>query len=136
MSEQALTTGAPAPAPSLSDLARRINAEHTAVIDAVRRGALHAIEAGKLLLQAQALVPFGEWLDWLPVNTKFSERTAQIYMQLAQGEHLLLANPNNSADLSVNRALKLLTELKHPELKLGGGGGGRRGSKRDPVAEA
>ena len=64
--------------PTLADLAERINAKHEAVKEALWRGAEHAIEAGKLLMQAKATVRHGHWLEWLGTNCKFSERTAQL----------------------------------------------------------
>src|SRR5271169_5322727 len=65
---------------SLADLARRINIAHETV---VASSIEHAVEAGKLLLEAKAQVPHGEWMKWLKANCKVSGRTARLYMQIA-----------------------------------------------------
>jgi hypothetical protein len=72
------------PQGQLADLARCIQAEHEAVIAAVKSGAEHAMAAGDLLIQAKAKVNHGGWQLWLKENCAFSERTAQLYMQLAE----------------------------------------------------
>jgi len=98
-----------------SDLPARINAEHDKVKDALQRGAMHAIEAGRLLLQAKATVQHGEWLDWVGLNCAFKERTAESYMRLAEAWPLLEANSQCAANLTYNGALKLLEQLKNPD---------------------
>ena len=62
------------------------------------------IEIGKRLIEAQQLVPHGEWCKYVTHSCGFSQRTAQTYMQLA-------ANPANAqtiADLPYSKALALL----------------------------
>lgn len=62
------------------------------------------IEVGKRLIEAQELVPHGEWGEYVTHSCGFSQRTAQTYMQLA-------ANPANAqtiADLPYSKALALL----------------------------
>ena len=62
------------------------------------------IEIGKRLIEAQQLVPHGEWGEYVTHSCGFSQRTAQTYMQLA-------ANPANAqtiADLPYSKALALL----------------------------
>lgn len=62
------------------------------------------IEIGKRLIEAQQLVPHGEWGEYVTHSCGFSQRTAQAYMQLA-------ANPANAqtiADLPYSKALALL----------------------------
>ena len=62
------------------------------------------IEVGKRLIEAQQLVPHGEWGEYVTHSCGFSQRTAQAYMQLA-------ANPANAqtiADLPYSKALALL----------------------------
>lgn len=62
------------------------------------------IEVGKRLIEAQHLVPHGEWGEYVTHSCGFSQRTAQAYMQLA-------ANPANAqtiADLPYSKALALL----------------------------
>jgi hypothetical protein len=120
------------PVDDLAALARQINAEHDQVISCVRRGAEHAVRAGKLLWSARNAVPRGEWCDWVATNTRLSERTAQVYMQLSRD-----LPQNSAAGLSMAGALKLLEQLKSPpELQEKITVGRPRVSKRDPVSEA
>jgi hypothetical protein len=69
---------------NLLKLATQIREHHKAVRSAI----LHAIEAGKLLIEAKAEVRkqfgHGYWLDWLEQNCEMSERTAQDYMRIAK----------------------------------------------------
>jgi hypothetical protein len=48
----------------------------------------HAVEAGKLLLQAKEAIPHGQWLPWLEKHIAVTPRQAQRYMQVAQGRPL------------------------------------------------
>ena len=51
-----------------------------------RRRAERAIEAGRALLEAKGLVKHGQWLPWLQQHCGMSERTAQLYVQIAKLE--------------------------------------------------
>lgn len=62
------------------------------------------IEVGKRLIEAQELVPHGEWGDYVTHSCGFSQRTAQAYMQLAASS----ANAQTIADLPYSKALALL----------------------------
>ena len=44
-------------------------------------GVVSSIEIGRLLLEAKALVPHGEWGAWLAANVDFSESKAQSLMR-------------------------------------------------------
>jgi DNA modification methylase len=66
--------------PILHDLAARIRAEVTTY----RKGIEHALAAGDLLIEAQSLMPYGEWGRWLGENCSLSERSAYRYMRLAR----------------------------------------------------
>src|SRR5215469_4422868 len=55
-------------AQTLSELARRIDAEHGAVATALCSALAHAIAAGKLLIEAKAKVRHGQWLKWIEAN--------------------------------------------------------------------
>jgi hypothetical protein len=68
---------------SLIDLAARIRAEHDACDAALKRGLEHATAAGKMLIEAKALLKHGEWLPWLRDHCAMSERKAQRYMTIA-----------------------------------------------------
>jgi hypothetical protein len=48
----------------------------------------HAIQAGKLLLEAKGALAHGQWLPWLDQNVRVTPRQAQRYMQVAQGRPL------------------------------------------------
>lgn len=61
-------------------IAGEINQIKAEVRDTVIRA---AIEIGKKLKEAKALVPYGQWGDWLAENVDYSERTAQNYMAIA-----------------------------------------------------
>ena len=120
-----------------SELPARINDTHEKVKQSLQRGAEHAIEAGRLLLQAKATVRHGNWLEWVGANCKFSERTAQLYMRLAEERPLLESKPQRIADLTITDAIKLLEPLKSPEESAPRiSSPSRRGKKRDPVADA
>lgn len=43
-----------------------------------------AVEIGKRLREAKALVPYGSWGEWLRVNVDYSERTAQNLLRIAE----------------------------------------------------
>jgi len=131
MSDAVVVAPSGAPAVDLGALARQINAEHEQVVLSARRGAEHAIRAGKLLWDARNEVPRGEWCDWVATNTRISERTAQVYMQLSRDL------PQNSAgDLSMAGALRLLEQLKSPPEAQEKITSGRQTTKRNPVLDA
>jgi Protein of unknown function (DUF3102) len=120
---------------SPSDLISRINAAHEEVKKALWRGAEQAIEAGRLLLQAKNTVHHGNWLEWVGANCRFSERTAQLYMRLAEEAPQLESKTQRIADLTVTGAIKLLEPLKVPEEPEPRISSGRR-VRRNPVADA
>jgi hypothetical protein len=119
-----------------SELPARINDAHEKVKQALQRGAEHAIEAGRLLLQAKPTVRHGNWLEWVGTNCRFAERTAQLYMRLAEERPLLEAKTQRIADLTVNDAIKLLEPLKSPEETRLSSSIRTRNKKRDPVGDA
>jgi hypothetical protein len=100
------------PAPdSLEELARRINVEHQECGRLLQAGLHHAMNAGKLLLEAKERVGHGGWLPWLKANVPFSERTARGYMRVAREVPKLgEGNRQRVADLSYRKALKALAE--------------------------
>jgi hypothetical protein len=69
---------------SLAELARQINQEHEGCEQSLRAGLQHALNAGKLLLEAKRKVGHGGWGDWLKANVTFSDRTARGYMKVAR----------------------------------------------------
>jgi hypothetical protein len=68
----------------LAALAVEIKQAHADTLHTARLAAEHAIDCGKLLIEAKELVPHGQWLPWLKANARMSERTAQLYMKVAQ----------------------------------------------------
>jgi Holliday junction resolvase RusA-like endonuclease len=104
-------SGNPTLSNSLTDLAIRIKAEHEAAALAMRRGVEHAMAAGNLLIEAKAQLKHGQWLPWLEVHCAMSERTAQLYMRLAQRRpELEASNPQGLADLTLEGASRLLSK--------------------------
>lgn len=67
----------------LAVLAADIRAAHAGVLDAAKTVAERAIDAGRALIEAKALAGHGNWLPWLQQHCGMSERTAQLYMQIA-----------------------------------------------------
>ena len=62
-----------------------IAGEINTIKEQVRTTALSAsVEIGRRLLEAKALVPAGEWVQWLKDNVDYSVRTAQNLMALCQ----------------------------------------------------
>jgi DUF3102 family protein len=87
----------------------RIKHEHGACAAAIEQGCYHAITAGRLLAEAKAQLKHGGWLPWLRDHCGISQRTAQVYMQLAR----LVPNAQRVADLPLRRAvLKLQQEAR------------------------
>ena len=64
-----------------------------------------AIEIGRRLYEAKAIVPYGRWGEWLKSNVDYSERTAQNLMKCFDeyGQ-----NPQALADVSYSQAVALL----------------------------
>ena len=101
--------GEPIPVASLGELAAAINAEHTAAERTARTAIEHARAAGECLLLAKAQVEHGQWLPWLSSNCPaLSARTARAYMQLSRNWGTLETKTADSANLSIDAALKLL----------------------------
>jgi Protein of unknown function (DUF3102) len=95
---------------SLADLANLINSEHEATCLGARQTVAHAIRCGGWLLKAKDRVGHGHWGDWFHKNCRLSERTAQAYMRLARHK----ANPQTTADLTIDSALKALAWIRPP----------------------
>jgi hypothetical protein len=63
--------------------AERINREHELCQRAYRDALAHALEAGRLLLDAKAKLPHGRFMPWIEKHFAGSQRTANVYKQLA-----------------------------------------------------
>jgi hypothetical protein len=99
---------------TLPELVAKVNEEHKQVKECVIKGAQHAVRAGQLLWEAKRKAGHGRWLEWIAENCKFSDRTAQLYMNLATALPQV-ANPQSIADLSLTGAIKMIEDLKGPE---------------------
>jgi hypothetical protein len=96
----------------LPALAKAINDNHTAIIREAKSAVGKAIAAGEALSAAKAVIPDGTWLRWLKGNCIISDRTAKLYMQLAENklvlETWLRDGTQQLADQTLNGALKML----------------------------
>lgn len=99
---------------NLPELAGIIRREHRLAEQHAMQAVNHAMEAGRLLIEAKALCSHGKWLSWLADNFEGSARTAQAYMRLYENRDAL-ANTQSSAHLSIDGALKLLAEPKEAD---------------------
>jgi hypothetical protein len=64
-----------------SNIAAAINAAHDQVEASKREAVKHAIDCGRLLIEAKATAKHGEWDAWVSQHCSFSMRTAQLYMK-------------------------------------------------------
>src|SRR5262249_2583282 len=85
-------------------LASEIRRAHADVQEAAKTAAERAIEAGRALIEAKSLVKHGEWLPWLREHCALAERTAQLYMKIAESGH----TPETVAALGLKAAEKAL----------------------------
>ena len=93
----------------LAGLAAEVEREHAATVRHLRSAVDHAIRAGLLLIEARSLLPRGEWGRWRAESFPGSERTAQLYVQLAKHPN---AQRVAGSGLSLNGALAELKRLK------------------------
>src|SRR5262249_1706254 len=93
----------------LRNIADRWNEPPPQSEQTLKKGLHHAMEAGRLLLEAKTKVEHGQWLPWLSAHCEFSERLAQKYMRIAKElPKLEQADPANTprmADLSFGQVL-------------------------------
>lgn len=91
---------------TLDELAVEINEHHHAAEASMRSGLEHALEAGRLLIEAKRQCAYGTWGAWIGANCEFSERTAQAYMRLSRRWPELEGKAQRVADLSFRRAMR------------------------------
>jgi Protein of unknown function (DUF3102) len=96
----------------LVDLAFRIKAEHEASTEFARRSLVHAMAAGDLLLEAKERLKHGQWMPWLKEHCAIPDRTARLYMRLAENRSQI---GNAVANLSIQGAIRLLAEADRQE---------------------
>ena len=78
-----------------------------------------AIQIGRKLQEAKAMIPSGEWVKWLDENLNYSQRQAYNFMEIADNygdENSPFYNLQTSANVSISRALELL-RLPEAEVK-------------------
>jgi hypothetical protein len=97
----------------MADLIKRINEAHNEVRLSLKHTGECAIKAGLLLLEAKKLVCHGSFAEWIAANCTLSERTAQLYMQVARK----FPNPQNFADFSLSDLMEMLGPAKLPAIK-------------------
>jgi len=95
----------------LGDLAKRINATYLECGAIAKTALEHALEVGRLLLQAKDQVGHGEWASWVMANCAFTERSASRYMRLAANKDQL-PKSDTVSDLTLRGAMDLLTAPK------------------------
>jgi hypothetical protein len=106
-------TSPPTPSQSLDDLANKIKG-HVKTIDGMPRQKLKlTLEIGEWLLQAKKTIGHGNWATWLKQSCELTERTAQRYMELAEGREIIKAKVAKMksvtvSDLSLRQAQRLL----------------------------
>jgi hypothetical protein len=108
--EQSLATP---PADPMTDLIKRINEAHNEVRLSLKRTGECAIKAGLLLIEAKKLVRHGSFAEWIAANCALSERTAQLYMQVARK----FPNPQKLAEFSLSDLMEMLGPAKLPTIK-------------------
>lgn len=87
-----------------------INREYLLAIECGRNAVAHAIECGKLLLDAKEDCLHGEWSEWIDTNFSGSLRTAQKFMRLANASSTTLLTGDNLTD-----ALATISTPKQPK---------------------
>ncbi len=96
----------------LADLAERITAEHAAAQAAGKGSVRHAVEVGRLLVEAVAALPFRGSVSWLGANTPVNPHDALEYMKLSR--RVLALDPKTKAalmDLPSSAAMTFLERL-------------------------
>jgi hypothetical protein len=96
---------------ALPDVAQAIDREHRAAHQAARTALEHALECGRLLIEAKAAVPHGDWLPWLEEHTTVGARQAQNYMRLTRRRaEIEDANAQRDSHLPIRDAIALLAD--------------------------
>lgn len=95
---------------NLSALAERINSLHSEAQGAAILALNKAMDAGDCLVEAKSQLQHGQWGTWLKDNFHGSDRTARAYMQLANNRQLIECKMAGSAVLTIDQALKSITQ--------------------------
>lgn len=94
---------------ALDRLAREIRTEHAAVIQAKNTALEHARRAGEPLIEVKRAVGHGAFGRWVEQHCHFSERTAQLYMRIANHWDEI-AKAQRVTDLPLREVGKFLTD--------------------------
>jgi hypothetical protein len=94
---------------SLAEISQHVQREHQAVESAKKVGVQHAIKCGELLAAAKRQLQHGQFLPWVRDTCNLTPRTAQRYIRLFERRDDL-ANATSVSHLTINDALRLLTE--------------------------
>jgi hypothetical protein len=101
----------------LSGVAKKIGKAHAACEGAMKDGLQHALEAGRLLLDAKSKVKHGDFAAWVEKSCGITSRLSQRYMQIAREyPKLETANASRVADLSFRDALSLVANTSRKML--------------------
>jgi len=112
---------------------------YDALVASNRTSLAHTLALGQLLIDAKETVGHGNWADWVKNNlaSKISDRTAQVYMNLAKNKQkfsqsgnaqraadfMAKGNASGESDLSIRAAIDLVNTKD--------GGGINNASERD-----
>jgi hypothetical protein len=105
--------GGHSPVEPMAELIKRINEAHQEVRLSLKRTGECAIQAGLLLAEAKKQIRHGSFTEWVAAHCAFSDRTAQLYMQLARR----FPNPQNIAGFSLTDLMEMLAPVKLPAIK-------------------
>lgn len=101
---------------TLSDLAQRIIAEHHQAEADVLSAVQHALNAGRMLVEAKSRIKHGGWGKWVRETfPKWKPRTERLYRWLANhwgeitAKWQATASLNGDAPLTIDAAIKLLS---------------------------
>jgi len=78
------------------NIAPDINRHHALACAKADEAVSHAVQAGKLLLQAKASMRHGQFAPWLAANVVVTARQAQRYMATAQGKSTPIRAPKTT----------------------------------------
>lgn len=99
---------------SIEELAAAVEHEHQQIGASVAASIEHAIRAGLLLLEAKSRLPFGDWQDWLALNTPgVTMEYARIYMRVARNRELV----REQMPPSLKAARKMLVKANVRDLR-------------------
>jgi hypothetical protein len=99
----------------LDSIGDTIEAEHQAAQHDARSALAHALECGRLLLEAKTAVAHGDWLAWLAEHTTVTSRQSQRYMRLGRE---LAADPVKYDTVSHLTLSGALAQLASPRTRI------------------